>query len=131
MNCGNALICKHDILGGDRPKPPEILEIQPSRTMEVEAGERIQLFCSVQINSEEANVSWMKNGQVIAYGATLYLDNLSEQDSGEVICRAENSFGTAEQTAYIYVRPGKYQAMLSSVKIVKAMDNCKACFVVI
>ena len=37
----------------------------------------------------------------------LSLDNLSQQDSGEVICRAENSFGTAEQTAYIYVRPGK------------------------
>ena len=48
----------------------------------------------------------MKNGQIIAYGATLYLDNLSEQDSGEVICRAENSFGTAEQSAYIYVRSG-------------------------
>ena len=101
-------------LGGDTPTPPEILEIQPSRTMEVQAGDRIQLFCSVQINSEPANVSWMKNGQIIAYGATLYLDNLSQQDSGEVICRADNSFGTAEQTAYIYVRPGKYQAMLSS-----------------
>ena len=77
-----------------------------------------QLFCSVQINSEDANVSWMKNSQVIAYGATLYLDNLSEQDSGEVICRAENSFGTAEQSAYIYVRSGNVYSSVLNERIV-------------
>ena len=41
----------------------------------------------------------------LAYGSTLYLDNISEQDQGEVTCRAENRFGITEQIAYIYIGP--------------------------
>ena len=57
------------------------------------------------MNSEPVSITWLRNGEILAYGSTLYLDNISEQDQGEVTCRAENSFGITEQIAYIYIRP--------------------------
>ena len=54
-------------------KPPKIMEIQPSRTLEVSTGGQIQLFCSVEVSGVPATVSWLRNGQPIGYGPTLYL----------------------------------------------------------
>ncbi len=82
-------------------QPPNIVEIQPSANIEAEEGSRIQLSCIV--SEASAPVSWLRNGQPIAYGPTLYLDNVRSTDEGEYICRAENNVGYIEQAAYIYV----------------------------
>ena len=41
--------CGYSNTGGDSEptRPPQIMEIQPSRTLEVQSGGQVQLFCSV------------------------------------------------------------------------------------
>ena len=89
--------------------PPRITEIQPSRRIEAPMGSAIKLYCNVVTSPvSETRISWLRNGQIIAYGQTLYLDNIGTEDQGDFICRAENEAGYYEQTAYIYVLEGKY-----------------------
>lgn len=88
---------------------PEIIAILPSRTFEVQAGGRVQIFCNAA-NAE--SISWLKNGRPVAYGATLYLENIRAEDQGEVICRAESRGGISELSAVIYVIPGKIPGLL-------------------
>ena len=91
--------------GNENPieKPPEIVEIQPSRTVEVQIGGQIRLTCQVQVSGIQSQITWIRNGQSIAYGPSLYLSDVKSEDNGEYICRAENAAGFFEQTAYIYV----------------------------
>ena len=83
------------------PEPPRILDIQPSRSIEVNTGDRIQMYCNA--TGRQISISWLRNGQAVARGPTLYLDNVSSQTEGEYVCRVENQGGYYELSAYIYV----------------------------
>ena len=82
-------------------EPPRITEIQPSRTIEATEGDRIQMYC--ETTGRQTTVSWLRNGQPISTGPTLYLDNVSKNTEGEYVCRVENQGGYYELSAYIYV----------------------------
>ena len=98
-------------------RPPQINEIQPSRSIEVIAGENVQLFCDVVYDggNGKVEVTWLQNGQILNYGQTLYLENVSEQNQGELMCRAENNDGFSELSAYIYVRSRKNYIFLHTL----------------
>ena len=87
--------------GTNVPEPPRIVDIQPSRTIEVIQGDRVQLYCNA--TGRQILVSWLRNGQAISRSPTLYLDNVSRQEEGEYVCRVENQGGYYELSAYIYV----------------------------
>ena len=85
--------------------PPQIIEIQPSASIQASLGSPVRIYCNV-IQQGSGSVSWLRNGQVIAYGPTLYLDNVAELDEGQFICKAENEAGFDEQSIYIYILAG-------------------------
>ena len=105
-------LCIFFLDGSSSEQYPNILDIQPSRTVEVTSGGQVQLFCNVEVSGQQATVSWLRNGQPIGYGPTLYLDNVMVEDNGEYVCRAQNTAGYIEQSAYIYVIESKYDSTL-------------------
>jgi hypothetical protein len=89
--------------GSEIMAPPRILDIRP-RTIDVIQGEIVQIFCNAE-GQPSPRVTWLRNGQAFSSGPNLFIRSAQRSDEGEIICKAENSAGFFELSAYIYVRP--------------------------
>ena len=72
----------------------------PVQDLEVEAGNGIEISCSVDKGDPPIDFTWTREGltlpaKIMATSSTISLSSLRSSDAGQLICRANNSFGVA------------------------------------
>ena len=99
----------------------------PVQDLEVEAGNGIEISCSVDKGDPPIDFTWTREGltlpaKIMATSSTISLSSLRSSDAGQLICRANNSFGVASKTFQLAVLEVPRAPIGVSVGSVSARD---------